>query len=110
MADRIDHAARAEAILGSFSKSVSDTGADTADMDIEEVAAWQSSMGLVLARATVEATLAMVEQLRIANRLKVAELDLCDEIGYRQNGGYALDFRIRPYLDADDWASIEVVS
>ena len=60
--------------------------------------------------AQMHATLALVEQQRIANRLKVAELDLTDEIGYRQNGGYALDFRIRPYLDADDWASIEVVS
>lgn len=58
--------------------------------------------------AQVHATLALVEQQRIANRLRVAELDLTDEIGYRLTGGVALDFRIRPYISVADWESLEV--
>lgn len=64
---------------------------------------------VTLAAAQVHATLALVEQQRIANRLKVAELDLTEEIGYRRTGGVALDFRIRPYISSADWASLEVI-
>lgn len=95
MAERIDHVAEANA---------------TAKQTLSYGAYGEDAGAVVsMLAAQVHATLALVEQQRIANRLKVAELDLTDEIGYRQNGGYALDFRIRPYLDADDWAAIEVV-
>lgn len=92
MAEHIDHRARA---LDHMLNGINPRDAVNRD----------AAMGA----AQVHATLALVEQQRIANRLKVAELDLTEEIGYRQNGGYALDFRIRPYLDAADWAAIEVV-
>lgn len=57
--------------------------------------------------AQVHATLALVEQQRIANRLALASIDLLEEISERS--GHTLSFRIRPYLDTDDWASIEVI-
>ena len=54
--------------------------------------------------AQIHATLAIAEQLRIGNRLKVAEIDLTEELF----AGGPVDFRIRPYLTPEDWASIEV--
>lgn len=58
-------------------------------------------------QALVYATLALVEQQRIANRLQVAELDLHEELAMG-TVDLALNFRIRPYLTASDWASIKV--
>jgi len=45
--------------------------------------------------------MAIVEQLRIANRLKVAEIDLRSLLGDDP------DFRIRYYLPASDWALLD---
>ena len=55
--------------------------------------------------ARLHAQLALVEQQRIANRLKLAELDLRSEVA---ESNAPLDFRIRPYLSAEDWESIDV--
>ena len=48
-----------------------------------------------------EAIMALVEQLRIANRLKVAEIDLRSQVGGEEF------FRIRYYLPASDWALLD---
>lgn len=45
--------------------------------------------------------MALVEQLRIANRLKVAEIDLRSQVGGEEF------FRIRYYLPASDWALLD---
>lgn len=49
---------------------------------------------------------ALVAQLRIANRLKVAELDQRSEL--MEHKLKRTEFRIRPYLTRGDWESIEV--
>lgn len=48
-----------------------------------------------------DAIMALVEQLRIANRLKVAEIDLRSQVGDEEF------FKIRYYLPAEDWALID---
>ena len=80
---------------------------------LEIVAATEPASGddearIVLAQAQVHAILALADQQRIANRLKVAELDLHAEAIYKKLDGYPLDFVIGPYLTTDDWASIEI--
>ena len=77
---------------------------------LETVAATKPAPGddevrVMLAVAQVHAVIALAEQQRITNRLKVAELDLLHELGSLDN---ALDFRLVPYLTSDDWASITV--
>ena len=83
--------------------------AEAEDM-LEAVAATKPSPGddevrVMLTVAQVHATLALAEQQRVTNRLKVAELDLLHELGSLDN---ALDFRLVPYLTHDEWASITV--
>lgn len=64
-----------------------------------------SAMQTVLNGAEVFATLEVAHQLRIANRLKVAELDLTTSLNAHTQAGDA--FRIRGYLNKEDWSSLE---
>lgn len=48
-----------------------------------------------------EAIRELVAQLRIANRLKVAEIDLRSQVGEEEF------FKIRYYLPASDWALLD---
>lgn len=58
----------------------------------------------LLAQADVHATLAVAQQQRIANRLRLAALDFSELVTPIDVG-----FRVRDYLTDDDWASLEVV-
>lgn len=101
--DRIDHAAEAQALLIEAGSEVSEnmvvtTGEHKAD---------------VIAHAQVHATLALVEQQRIANRLQVAAIDQMTTMAQMAAPqGYPVDpgIRLRDYLTAADWEQIEVVS
>lgn len=78
--ERTDHVGEAMALLGA------------ADSDVSR-------------NHPLNTTLALVEQQRITNRLKVAEIDLAFEVAEYKLG--RADFRIHPYLTPEDWASIE---
>lgn len=94
MTERIDHAAEAREFLNDVPQLTALDEYAKADMAVKA--------------AQVHAQLALVEQQRVANCLKLAELDLAAEAAETRWGGTKLSFRIRPYLSAEDWESIEV--
>lgn len=90
MTDRIDQAAEALQLV--------DKAMVSGDPEVAVV---------YISAAQVLATLALVEQQRIANRLAIASIDLLFEVAVRS--GHTLDFRVIPYLTKGDWASLSVV-
>ena len=93
MAERIDHAAVAEAQL----------------LQIEKESGGTLSEAGALAFAQVHATLALVEKQRIANKLVVAHIDqLTQQVLVQTGPGYPVDpaIQIRPYLPEAEWAEL----
>lgn len=107
------HIADATKLLDGIKRAQDDFHALLANGHTEAAEAHAEAMPPIVSAAAVQAlahaTLALVEQQRIANRLRLAAINLEAERAYLSNGGHALDFRVRDYLTPADWEDIEVI-